>query len=111
MLINHTDHHVDGTKWLITLNISLHALAVEATRQRLRTTHTTYVKTWPIKPARLDQSMDPEDMLRHEMTSIKLGMMSIIKFGVSTKHRCHPNSAAMLPGIEVLHTLYALPMR
>ena len=95
MQINQTDHHVDGIKRHIKLNISPHPLAVEARRQRLRTIHPTYIRTWPIKPARLDQSTDPEDVLQHELTATKPGAINIIKFEVFTKHKCHLNYVAM----------------
>ena len=44
--VNQPDgHHVDGTKRLITPNISPHPLAIEARRQRFWATRTTYVRT------------------------------------------------------------------
>ena len=110
-MINRTDHHVDGTKRLIMPNTSPHPLAIEARRQQLRATSTTYVRTWQIEPARLDQSTDQEDVLPHGMTAIKPGTTNLTKSGVSTEHRCHPNSVAMSPGTEAPHTPCALSMR
>src|SRR4051812_30739778 len=86
MLMNWTDHHVDGTKRLIMTNTSLHHLAVEAKRQRLRATRMTYVRTWTIEPARPDQYTDQGDVLQHETKAIKPGTTSIIKFGPRTEH-------------------------
>ena len=111
MLINQTDHHVDGTKRLITPNINPHPLTVEARRHRLRTTHTTYVRTWQIKPTRLDQSTDEEAMPRHKITAMKPNVMTITIFGINTELSCHLTSAAILHDIEGLHGLYASPMR
>ena len=110
-LINRTDHHAVETKWLIMPNTSRRHLAVEAKRQRLRATRTTYVRTWTIEPARPDQSTDQGGMLRHETTTIKPGATSITKFGPRTEHGCHPNSVMMLPDIEAPHIPCALPMR
>ena len=48
-----TDHHVAGTEWQLKPNTSPHHLTVEAERQRLQGTLTTYDKTWIIEPTRL----------------------------------------------------------
>ena len=94
-LMNQTVHHMGEIKRPPTPNTNSHHLAIEAGRQRQQITHMTYVRTWPIKPARPDRSMDPEDVPRHEMTATKSGASNISKFEVSTEHRCHPNYVAM----------------
>src|SRR5215216_4943193 len=109
--INKTDHHVDGIKRHIKPNTSPHPLAEEARRQQLQAIHMTYVRTWPIKPVRLDRSMDQEAVPRHEITAMKPSVMNITIFGISTELRCHPISAVMSHSIGVPHTPCALPMR
>ena len=111
MLINRTNHHVDETKQPITPNTSPRHLAIEAKRQRLRATRTTYVRTWTIEPARPDQSTDQGDVPQHETTTIKPGTTSITKFGSRTEYGRHLNPVVMWPDIEAPHTPCALPMR
>ena len=63
------------------------------------------------KAGRLDRSTDQKVVPQREITTIKSGMMNATMVRVSIEHKCHPNSAAMLHGIEVPHTLCVLPMR
>ena len=106
-----TDHLVAGTERQLKPNTSPHHLAIKAEKKQLGDTHMTYDKTWKIEQVRSDQSTDRGCVPRHERMATKHGAMSIIKFEVNTKHRCHPNFAVMLPDIEVPHTPCDVLMR
>ena len=111
LLTDLTDHHMAGTERQLKPNTSPHPLTEEARRQHLWATHMTCNGTWPIKPVRLDQSMDQEVMPRLEITDMKPGVMNITIFGINTELRCHPISAVRLHDIEAPSTPCALSMR
>ena len=66
VLMNQTDHHMGEIKQPPMPNTNLHHLAVEAERQRLQDTPTTYCRTWTIEQAKPDQSMDQGGALTRE---------------------------------------------
>ena len=110
-LMNQTGHHMDGTERPLRPNSNPHHLVIEAERQRLQDTPTTYDRTWTIEQAKPDQSMDQGGEPQREMTTIKPGATGITSHGPKTKHECHPNFVVTLPDTEAPHTPYALLMR
>ena len=111
MLINQTDHHVDGTNRPITSNTSLHHLALEAERQQLQDARTTCDRSWTIDPVIPDQSMDQGGVHQCGKTAIRPGATSTTSPGPETAYGLHPNYVLTLPDTEAPHTPYASPMR
>ena len=111
LLTNPTDHHVDGTDWLLMPNTSPRHPVAEARRQRPRAIPTTYARTWIIEPVRQDQSMDLGGVLQCERTAIRPGVIGTTSPGPKTAYGLHSNCVVMSPATEEPHTPYASSMR
>ena len=90
-LMNQTVHHVGKINRPPTPNTNPHHLAVEARRQRLQDTPTTYDRTWTIEQAKPDQSMDQGGVPQREKTAIRPGGTSTTSPLLKTAYELHPN--------------------
>ena len=105
------DHHVAGTERQPKTNTSLHQLALEAEKQRLRGTCTTCDRTWIIELVIPDQFMGHEGVHQRKKMDIKPGAAHTTSHGPKTAYKLHPNCVVTLPDIEAPQTPYASSMR